>query len=69
MGTRVDIEHVRPTPVGEEVTAEAILIKVEDRALEFSVKATDSRGLIGQGTHHRFIIDESRFLAKLRGER
>jgi len=69
VGTRVDIEHVRPTPVGEEVTAEAILIKVEDRALEFSVKATDSRGLIGQGTHHRFIIDESRFLAKLRGER
>ena len=69
VGTRVDIEHVRPTPVGEEVTAEALLIKVEDRALEFSVKAMDSRGLIGQGTHHRFIINLEKFASGVRGKK
>ena len=69
VGTKVDIEHVRPTPVGEEVTAEALLIKVEDRALEFSVKAMDSRGLIGQGTHHRFIINLEKFASGIKGKK
>jgi fluoroacetyl-CoA thioesterase len=66
VGTKVDVEHVRPTPVGEEVTAEALLTKTEDRLLEFTVKAMDRKGLIGQGTHQRFIIDEEKFLVKIR---
>jgi fluoroacetyl-CoA thioesterase len=66
VGTRVDVEHVRPTPVGEEITAEADLIKVEDRVLEFSVKARDKKGIIGQGTHHRFIIEIDEFQARLK---
>jgi fluoroacetyl-CoA thioesterase len=69
LGTRVDIEHVRPTPVGEEVTAEALLISVEDRSLEFSVKATDSKGLIGQGTHSRFIINLEKFTAGIKDKK
>ena len=67
VGTRVDVEHVRPTPVGDEITAEATLIKVEGHALEFSVKATDSRGLIGQGTHRRYIINLEKFMTTLKG--
>ena len=65
VGTKVYIEHLRATPVGEKVTAEATLIKQEGRALEFSVAARDTQGIIGQGSHKRFIVDLQKFTQKL----
>ena len=47
-----------------KVTCETELVKVEGRALTFEVKAYDECGLIGEGTHERFIITEDKFLAK-----
>ena len=32
--------------------------------LEFKVAAYDEKGLIGEGTHERFIITDERFLGK-----
>jgi predicted thioesterase len=47
-----------------KVTCETELIKVDGRALTFSVKAYDEAGLIGEGEHERFIIYEEKFQAK-----
>jgi len=66
VGTRVDIEHLRATPKGETVTAEATLTGREDRILDFVVEVRDRFGLVGQGTHRRSIIDEEKFLDRLR---
>jgi predicted thioesterase len=68
VGTRVDIEHLRATPLGGKVTAEATLLKRENRLLEFVVEAHDNFGLVGQGMHQRFIINEDKFLSKLQGK-
>ncbi len=65
LGTKVDIEHLRATPVGKKVTAEATLIKQEGQALEFLVAARDNQGIIGQGSHKRFIIDLQKFTQNL----
>jgi fluoroacetyl-CoA thioesterase len=64
VGTRVDIEHLRATPLGEVVSAEAILVKREGRVLEFAVTASDSTGVIGQGNHQRSIINLARFMER-----
>ena len=64
VGTRVDIRHVSASPVGMQVRCESELIKVDGRALTFSVKCFDDAGLIGEGEHDRFIIDKERFQAK-----
>lgn len=64
VGTSLNVKHVAATPVGMKVTCETELIKVEGRALTFEVKAYDECGLIGEGTHERFIITEDKFLAK-----
>lgn len=64
VGTRLDISHDSATPVGMDAWAESELIEIDRRRLVFSVKAYDSAGLIGQGTHERFIVDMEKFTAK-----
>ena len=61
---KVFIKHVSATPVGMKVTCESELVKVDGRALTFSVKAFDEAGLIGEGTHERFIVFEEKFQKK-----
>lgn len=65
VGTLVNVVHTRATPMGDIVTAEAVLEEVDGRRLIFSVSAVDSKGEIGKGLHERFIVDTERFLAKL----
>jgi predicted thioesterase len=47
-----------------EVRCETELMEVDRKRLVFSVKAYDAAGLIGEGTHERFIVEDQRFLSK-----
>ena len=66
VGTRLDISHDAPTPVGMKVFAEAEIISVSEngRMVDFKVSAWDEKGPIGGGTHTRAIIKNEKFLAK-----
>ena len=64
VGTRLDISHDSATPVGMKVWAESEVTEADGKRLVLKVAAYDERGLIGQGTHERFIITNDRFLAK-----
>ena len=66
VGTRVECDHLRATPVGDEVSAIATLIKREGRILYFLVEAWDSQGIIGKAHHQRFIINVEKFMKKLK---
>ena len=51
--------------IGEDsVLAEAEVIEVDRRRIVLSVAAYDETGLIGKGTHERFLIDAAKFIAK-----
>ena len=64
VGTKLSISHLSATPLGMEVWAESRVTLVDGRRIEFHVAAYDQKGLIGEGTHERFIIQDERFLAK-----
>jgi predicted thioesterase len=64
VGMRVQLDHLAPTAVGQRVTAEARLDKIEGRRLTFSVSASDDRGLIGAGKVTRVVVDIVKFLDK-----
>ena len=64
VGTRLDVEHVSATPVGMEVEASCTLTEVDGRRLVFEVEAKDARGVIGRGTHERFIVRTASFVKK-----
>ena len=65
VGTLVNVTHVSATPVGMRVWCESELVEVDRRRLVFKVKAYDECGLIGEGTHERFIIDTAKFMEKI----
>lgn len=66
VGTALNIEHSRATKVGEVITATAVLTEVNGRELKFNIAARDQIGLIGEGTHTRFIVSREKFMAKLK---
>ena len=66
VGAEMNTTHIKPSGLGAVVTATAVLTAVEGRKMTFTVGARDGEGLIGEGTHVRFIVDRERFLAKVK---
>ena len=64
VGTSLNIKHVSATPIGMTARCESELVKVDGRALTFEVKAYDEKGLIGEGVHERFLIQNEKFMNK-----
>ncbi len=69
VGTGLSISHVSATPIGLRVWCESELIAIDGRKLTFRVSAYDERGLIGEGTHERFIVDTQKFTAKVQAKK
>ena len=65
VGGQINASHLRPTRIGERVTALAEVTRVEGKKIEFAVAAYCDDTLIGEGTHLRFIVDREQFLARL----
>ncbi len=65
VGTHIDVSHIKATPIGKEVICTSELIEIDRKRLVFKVKASDETGIIGTGTHERFIINVEKFLSKL----
>ena len=66
VGAEINTTHIKPSALGIEVRATATLTAVEGRKLLFEIEACDATGLIGKGTHVRFIVDVERFMSKLK---
>ena len=64
VGTHVNVSHVSATPEGMKVWCDSELIGIDGRRLTFRVVAKDSKGIIGEGTHERFIVDSVKFSEK-----
>ena len=63
-GIEMNVKHTSATPKGMKVCAEAELTGINGRELEFSIKAYDEAGDIGEGIHKRFIVYGEKFTAK-----
>jgi predicted thioesterase len=67
VGYRVQVDHLAPVPIGDEVRAEAVLESVEGRRLNVRVSLTDARGLVGAGRITRVVVERDRFLERATG--
>ena len=65
VGAMINTSHVKPSPIGDTIKTTAVLIDIEGRKLTFSRKAEDSKGIIGEAMHVRYIVDREKFMSKL----
>lgn len=66
VGAEMNCTHIKPSGLGADVTATAVLTEVEGRKLTFNVGARDAEGMIGEGVHIRYVVDREKFLSKVR---
>jgi fluoroacetyl-CoA thioesterase len=65
VGVHIDVRHMAPSPLGSQVRVRAEIASLEEMRVNFSVQAWDPIELVGQGTHQRVVIDETRFLSRV----
>ncbi len=66
VGILVHVRHLAPCAVGSMVRVQAEVIEVNGLKVLFKVSAHNNDILLGDGTHERFVIDEKRFLKKIK---
>ena len=66
VGGHIESSHLKPSKVGDKVSATAEVTKVDGKKIKFKVAAYSGDTLLGEGTHLRFIVDRERFLSKLK---
>ena len=62
VGFHIDVRHLAPTTIGQQVTAKVTVRAVDGRRYTFDVECTNEDGVkIGEGIHERAVIDIARF--------
>jgi len=65
VGVNVHIEHLAATPINASVRAEAKVVAIDGRLIDFEVSASDAKDVIGKGTHRRAVVQIDRMVTKL----
>ena len=65
LGTHIDLKHHKPVPVGFILRTEVEIVMIDGPRVTFAVHVFDEQEPVAEGTHERYIIDQSAFLGKL----
>ncbi|MCE7735710.1 MAG: thioesterase family protein [Candidatus Heimdallarchaeota archaeon] len=66
VGTRVCVDHLDAVLEGNTVQVISVIAGIDKRKIIFDVEVKHKDRVIGKGTHIRFIVNEERFLEKLK---
>ncbi len=68
VGTRVVLDHTGATLLGMNVTVEVTITEISRRQIAFDFIARDNLEEIARGSHHRFVIDKAKTIARLQAK-
>lgn len=63
LGTWVTLSHLRPTPLGMRVTAEATVMAADGPRVRFRVEVRDEVEVVGEAEHERYCLPRKQFEA------
>ena len=67
VGSNININHLAPTLVGKEITVQGKITEIiKEKIIIFSLEAYEEDKKIGDATHTRVIINNEKFLSKLK---
>ena len=62
VGTRVELDHLAPSPVGADLEVHAVLERVAGRRLQFAVRLRAGERPVASGLVTRGVVDTAAFL-------
>lgn len=62
VGGHIEATHLRPSKLGDIVTATATVINIEGKKIQFEITASSSDILLAKGFHTRFIVNREKFM-------
>lgn len=65
VGGHITSSHLKPSKLGDTVTATAVVTRIDGKKIEFKVEAHCGDMLLGEGTHLRFIVNKEKFISRL----
>ncbi|HEY9085760.1 MAG TPA: hotdog domain-containing protein [Candidatus Tyrphobacter sp.] len=65
LGTHIDLEHREPVPVGFILRIEVEIVTIDGPRVTFAVRVFDEQEAVAEGSHERYLMERSKFLAKL----
>ncbi len=65
VGTRVEIDHMAPTPAGSWVEICAEVVEIDGRRVTMEAVVTDPVEQVGRCRHNRFIVDSAKTAERL----
>jgi predicted thioesterase len=65
VGVTIHLEHLAPSPIGDEITIRAEVTSLEQNRVSFSATLWDSNEKVGVAEHTRAIIDVDRFVKRI----
>ena len=68
VGTVVNIAHLAPTLMGQEVEITVTVAEIEGRRVALDVTARDALDTICKGRHERFVVDVDKTVERLRAK-
>ena len=65
VGTRIEVDHLAPTPLGAIVTCTARVVHSEGPVISFQLEAGDHHETVARGLHKRRVVKVDRFAARV----
>lgn len=67
VGTAINMKHLKANLVGDKLRCTAKLVEIDRKRLQFQIEVTYEGEIVGVAEHERFIVDEKKFMEKLKG--
>jgi predicted thioesterase len=65
VGTRIEVDHLAPTPLGAIVTCTARVVHSEGPVISYQLEAGDRHETVARGFHKRRVVSVDRFAARV----
>ena len=66
VGTEINVKHLKATLPGKTVSAISKVTHIDNKKISFEIQVFEGDKLVGSATHVRYVVNNDKFIEKLR---